>query len=213
MKKIKLDHINLTPKNCALLIIDVTNFCADKKCEIKKWNITYTKIRKMVPKLVNFISVFKKKFGAPVIYVNCTKWQKDHLAPNIVELYKDPKARYYSTDLTGFSEDFYLVKPEKNDLIITKNHYDAFTNPKLDNFLKKKKIKCVIVTGIFGDGCVHATINGGFSKGYNFIILKDLIETTDDKNRQELQSLLAKFTWPLMFGKTITSSKLLKLIK
>ena len=133
-----------------------------------------------------------------------------HLAKNIVELYKNPKCKYYSTDKTGFSEKFFQIKPQKDDLIITKTSYNAFTNIKLNQYLKKNKIKYVLVAGVFGDGCVHSTIEGGFSAGYNFIILKDLIETTDLAIRQKLQKLLKEYTWPTMFGKTINSKELLK---
>ena len=194
----------------ALLVIDITNGCASPRCEIKKWGITFKKIRKMVPSLVAFIKTWKKHGLGPVIFVNCTKWDKKHLAKNIVELYKDPNCCYYSEDKTGFSEKFYKVKPERRDYVIIKNHYDAFTSSQLVKILKKRKIKYLAVAGIFGDGCVDATIKGGFSKGYNFIILKDLIETSDVKVRQGLQKLLKQHNWPKMYGKTITSNEFLK---
>ena len=79
------------------------------------------------------------------------------------------------------------------------------TNPELGNYLTEHKIKYVVIAGVFGDGCVSATIQGGFSAGYNFIILKDLIETTDSKTRQKIQRLLKEYSWPIMYGKTINS--------
>jgi len=60
---------------------------------------------------------------------------------------------------------------------------------------------------------VHATIQGGFSAGFSFIILKDLIETTDLRVRQELQGLLKQYTWPVMFGKTIDSKDFFGLVE
>lgn len=194
-------------KDTALLVIDMINSCADEACEMKRFNISYKKIRDMAPKLKTFIKKFKDD-GGKVVYINCTPWNKEHLPKNLVELYKDPLCRYYSNDRTGFREKFFQVTPEKDDTIFTKNNYDAFTNPNLDKFLKTNKIKYLIITGIFGDGCVHSTIQGGFSKGYNFIILKDLIETTDVKIRQDIQRLFKKYTWPVMFGPTINSEEL-----
>ncbi len=203
---------NITKNNSALIVIDVINSCSAEQCEIKKWGITFKKIREMIPKLNDFIKEYKK-IGGKVIYVNCAPWTKKYLAKNIIELYKDPKCKYYSDDKSGFREKFFEVSPEKDDMIITKNSYDAFTNPELEKILKKQKIKYLIVAGIFGDGCVHSTIQGGFSKGYNFVILKDLIETTDIKIRQDLQKLLKTYTWPVMFGETIYSKDFLREIK
>ena len=197
-------HPKLKIKETALMVVDVVNSCCHEKCEIKKWGISFTKIRKMVPLLKKFISKYRSA-GGQVIFVNCVPWKKEFLAKNLIELYKDPKTKYYSKDESGFSEKFFEIKPEKNDLIISKNTYDAFTNPKLNVFLKKHKIKHVLIAGVFGDGCVDSTIKGGFSAGYSFIILKDLIETTDVEIRQKLQKLLKEYTWPIMFGKTINS--------
>ena len=167
----------------------------------------------MIPKLATFIAVYKKN-GGNVIYTTCTPWTKEYLAKNIIELYNNnPQAYYYSKDKSGFPEQFFGVRPKKEDPIITKNSYDAFTNPQLEKILKKLKTTHLIITGIFGDGCVHATIQGGFSKGYNFFILKDLIETTDKKIRQQSQKILKEYTWPVMFGKTTTSKELWKEIK
>lgn len=195
-----------------LIVIDVTNHCCHARAEVKQWGLTYHKIRKMVPKLKSFITQYKKINQQPVVYVNCVKWDKNSVAPNIRQLYEDPSCDYYTKDKTDFSEKFYKITPEKNDIIITKNTYDAFSNPALHKILKKRKIKNIIITGVLGDGCVNATIQGGFSRGYNFIILKDLIETMDNKDRQKLQSLLKKYTWPLLYGKTITSRQFLKSI-
>lgn len=200
----------INASNTALLVIDVINSGAHEKCEIPKWGIYFSKIRKMVPKLVKFIEDYRKTVRGLVIFINCTPWKKEYLTENINELYTDPKTNYYSKDDSGFSGEFYQVKPLKQDIILTKNHYDAFVNPELNSILKRKGIQYLIVTGVFGDGCVLATICGGFSKGYNFIILKDLIETTDKEIRQRILRGLKDFTWPIMYGRTMVSKEFLK---
>ncbi len=200
----------LNSSNTALLVIDIINSCAHEKCEIPEWNIHFSKIRTMVPKLEAFIRAFKETTKCKVFYTNTTPWKKEFLTDNINELYTDPKAYYYSKDNTGFAEEFYLVKPDTNDTVITKNHYDVFTTKGFDDILRGLGIKYLVVTGIFGDGCVLASICGGFSKGYNFLIIKDLIETTDSNTRQELQKKLKEFTWPVMYGLTMTAEELLE---
>lgn len=196
-------------KETALLVIDVTNAWAHPKCEIKKWAVHFGKIRKMVPKLLKFVQDYKSA-GGTVIYVKSMPWDKNHLAKNLIEFYKDPNVCFYSRKIYSekirkFSDEFYKINPDKNDIILEKNSYDAFVNPKLDRILKKKKIKYLIPTGVLGDGCVHATIQGGFSKGYNYIILRDLVETTDVTIRQRLVKIMREYYWPLLYGKTIYS--------
>lgn len=200
----------MNPENTTLLVIDVVNSCCHKNCEDPEIGIHFKKIRKMIPKLVKFIDDFKKNVGKKVIFVNITPWTRKHLSSNVIELYdNDQEVSYYSDDETGFSEEFYLVKPEKKDLVITKNTYDAFANPKLEEILRKNNIQYLVIAGVFTDGCVLATICGGFQKGFNFVILKDLVETSDVKKRQELQKYLIDYTFPVQYGRTITSEELL----
>ena len=205
-------YSDINSKNTALLVIDVVNGCWSKKCEDKKIGITFLKIRKMVEKLNIFINDYKSKTGGKVIFVNLTPWTREYLPENIKEFYKDKNVCYYG-DGSKFENDFYLLKPNREDIIVTKNNYDSFSNLKLDKILKKNKIKYLIITGVFTDGCVLATICGGFSRGYNFVIIKDLIETTDLKIRQKISKYLLSYTFPVMYGKTITSKELFKLWK
>lgn len=197
--------VRITKSNSALLVIDIVNFCCAPRFEKPS---SLKKVRFMVPILNCFIKDYREKVNGNIIFINCVRWDKEHIAKNLVELYKDPKCDYSYDDKSGLAEEFYGVKPEEDDVVISKNSYDAFTNPELDKILKERKIKYLIVTGVYGDGCVHSTIQSGFSKGYNLLMLKDLIETTDDNTRQKLQSLLKRYTWPVMFGKTIGSKEL-----
>lgn len=164
----------------------------------------------MVPNLVTFIEQYRNTVNGLVIFTKTVPWKKEYLTDNINELYTDRRTVYYSKDTTGFAEEFYQVKPLDGDIIITKNQYDVFATTDLDKILKNKGIKYLIIAGVFGDGCVLASVLGGFSKGYNFVILKDLIETTDVQLRQELQTKLKEYTWPIMYGKTLDSEEFLK---
>lgn len=203
-------YSGMTKDNTVLFVIDPINSCAHEKCETPEWNIYFSKIRSMLPKLANFIEEYKKKTNGLVIYTTLTPWNKEHLTENINELYTDPQAYYYSDDTTGFDEQFHTVKPLPEDLVFDKNTYDVFTNDKLLQELRSRNVRYIIVTGIFSDGCVLSSVISGFSKGFNFVILKDLIETTDDEKRQRLQELLISFTFPKMYGKTMTSTQLLE---
>ena len=124
----------------------------------------------MIPRLDNFIEEFRSKIGGKIIFTNLTPWTKESLPENINELYTDPNTTYYG-DGSDFENEFYIVKPKEQDIIITKNNYDTFSNPEFDKILKQNGIQYLVMTGVFTDGCVLATTLGGFSRGYNFIIL------------------------------------------
>lgn len=207
-------HLYPTMKttNTALVVIDFINSCAHEKCEIPEWNIHFSKIRAMAPKMNAFLNDYRERINENVILVKTTPWQPEYLPENLNELYQhNPAARYYTQDKSGFAEEFYSIKPQSTDTIFEKNTYDAFADGKLSKTLEDKGVKYLIITGIFGDGCVMASINGAFSAGFRLVILEDLIETTDKENRQAMLSALKADTWPLMYGHTQPSDEFLKL--
>jgi nicotinamidase-related amidase len=199
---------SLTPHNSALLVIDVINSCADARYEDPARSIHYSRVRRMVPALTQFIASYQQ-LGGQVLLTTTVPWQEPYLPQNINELYRhDPQARYWSQDDSGEAERFYQI-PTDGALVFAKNSYDAFTNEDLVSALEVLNNPYVIVAGVFGDGCVMASICGGFSKGYRLVIARDLIETTDDDARQALQEQLKQRTWPLMYGPTIDSQHIL----
>ena len=71
------------------------------------------------------------------------------------------------------------------------------------------QVRYIIIAGVFGDGCVMASLCGRCSQGYHLVIARDLIETTDELARQNLQQYLKQKTWPLMYGTTIDSGQIM----
>lgn len=190
----------------ALLVIDIINVCCDQRWEKKEWNITFNNIRKMIPRLIAFIDWYKKNTEGKVIYVNAVKWVEEEVASNIAKLYaENPKARFYTTHDIDESIKFYKVAPQNDDIVITKNTYDAFAIPEMNQVLQQHDIQTLLITGVYADGCVQATMSGGFSKGYNLLIIKDLVESMDGK--KGLQTLLETEAWQYLYGPVITSEE------
>ena len=200
---------SLTSENSVLLVIDVINSCAHSDYEDAARNIHYSKVRQMVPALAAFISSYRR-LGGRVILTTTVPWREPFLAENINDLYRESEdARYWSTDESGRAELFYEI-PTEGATAFAKNSYDAFTNEELVQALEQMSAHYIIIAGVFGDGCVLASICGGFSKGYRLVIAEDLIETTDDEDRQALQRYLKQRTWPLMYGPTVGSQLILE---
>jgi nicotinamidase-related amidase len=192
----------------ALIVIDVVNGCCAKECEDEEGGVTFNKIRQMVPRLEGFIDNFRKRQLGEIVFVNLTPWTKEYLPENIQKLYEDPDINYYGSD-DSFEQEFYRLKPLAADEIITKNNYDAFTNPEFEKFLRKNGVESLIITGVFTDGCVLSTICGAFARGYNLIVPRDLVATTDLPIRQELEQALLDYTIPMQYGKVINSKEII----
>ena len=191
----------------ALIVIDVVNGCCAKECETPDYGITFTKIREMVPRLEKFIGEYRERVNRNVFMVNLTPWTAEYLPENIRKLYENPEICYYGDG--GFEEEFYAIKPASSDKVITKNTYDAFMGTELDKLLRERGVREIVVAGVFTDGCVLSTIINGFSRGYNFTMLRDLVETTDLPVRRRLQEDLLEYTLPMQYGKVLLSGDFL----
>lgn len=210
MNKKHLPFSKMNADNTAFLIIDVINSSAHEACEIPEWGIRFSKIRAMVPRLNRFVQEYRGKIGGLLIFGTTVPWRKEYVGENVNELYEDKRFVYYSKDASGFPEQFYGIQPQESDIIVDKKNNDAFSNPKLVKKLEEKGIKYIIVAGAFTDACVLASVVGGFSRGYNMVVLQDLVETTDMQKRQNIQKELLEFTFPYLFARVIFSGELLE---
>ncbi len=73
------------------------------------------------------------------------------------------------------------VKPE--DIVIEKNTYDAFFNTHLDDILREKNVKSVIVAGVSTDICVLHTVCHAFMLGYETIVVKECTDSIKEGNK------------------------------
>jgi nicotinamidase-related amidase len=49
--------------------------------------------------------------------------------------------------------------------VFTKAHSDAFSNPKLESWLRQRGIGRVLVLGVYADACVRRTVEGALARG------------------------------------------------
>jgi nicotinamidase-related amidase len=53
-----------------------------------------------------------------------------------------------------------------SDVTFTKRKGDSFSNPGLDAFLRSRNVEHVVILGLDGVACVHATVRGALNRGY-----------------------------------------------
>jgi len=81
------------------------------------------------------------------------------------------------------------LAPRKGETVIHKSRADAFHNTYLDDLLKDKSIKTVLLTGTATSGCVFATAMGAIPRGYYPIIVRDCV----DQDEQSLKYMEGRF--------------------
>lgn len=153
----------------ALLVIDMQNVCVGKNHDefFKYDNETLiNSVNKVIDENNNENSI--------VIYI------KNLMKKNIINKFAPFKA-YEGTEEVELVSDLHIV----SEYIFTKYAGNAFSNPKLDAFLKEKNVECVEIVGVDGGGCVALTAQGAVKNGYSVIINEAAIATMFTKNKEK----------------------------
>ncbi len=82
-----------------------------------------------------------------------------------------------------YSEEKQNIDLDKlNGIIFTKNTFDVFSNPFVENLLKEINPTEVILYGVATDYCVKAAAESLLSRGYKVSIVKDAIKAVDEED-------------------------------
>lgn len=101
------------------------------------------------------------------------------------------------------------IAPKNEDSIIHKTTPDIFLDTNLDQQLKEKEVKRVVIGGIQTADCVDTSCRRAFSLGYEVVLIKDGHTTFDTQILKAEQSIAHHNhiigNW---FGKVIESDKI-----
>jgi nicotinamidase/pyrazinamidase len=70
--------------------------------------------------------------------------------------------------------------------VFPKPRSDAFSNPRLEEFLIEHHINDLYLVGLDADGCVHATAQGALNRGYSVNIITDAIVLREEEKWEGL---------------------------
>lgn len=151
----------------ALLVIDMQNVCVGKN------HATYFKYdNEILIQTVN--EVIDANESNVVVYI------KNIMKKNLINKLAPFKA-YEETEEVELVSNLHVI----SDYVFIKYEGNAFSNPKLNEFLKAHKIKCVEIVGVDGGGCVALTALGAIKEGYSVILNESAIGTMFNKNKEK----------------------------
>ena len=79
----------------------------------------------------------------------------------------------------GFIDPRPAIKPETNDLVVTKRRVSAFSGSDLEVILRANDIKQLVLAGIATSGVVLSTVREAADKDYGLTVLSDLCADSD----------------------------------
>jgi nicotinamidase-related amidase len=142
----------------ALLIIDVQKAFFDKKSD------DYAYKGEELLLNINKVASKARKIGVPVIYIQHDGDKEDTLEPGTPGWPIHP-----------------AIAPHEGELVIHKPTPDSFYKTNLENELKSRGIKKLIIMGIQSDWCVDTTVRRAYSLEYDVTVVEDGHTTVDTK--------------------------------
>lgn len=131
----------------------------------------------IVSKSVELIKAFRSK-NLPIVVVNVNplgaKWTQTRVesstAPKGEEAIKQAREMM---EQNGFFEIVPALETQPEDIFITKDSWNAFSNPALDETLQKLGITGIVLAGIATSVGVEGTAREASQRGYNITFAKD----------------------------------------
>jgi ureidoacrylate peracid hydrolase len=167
-------------------------------------------VQEMVPRLARFIERAREE-GFFIVFVKNNYSSEDNwfLSDSWLEQAERRRRGLYVNvpmcAVGSWGADFYLLKPRKNEPVVTKHRFDAFESSDLDLILRSRRIRTLVLTGFATNVCVETTARHGFVKDYYIVILRDLV-ASDSRELHEV-SLKNLDTY---FGQVVDSEELLR---
>ncbi|MGE7110138.1 cysteine hydrolase family protein [Lysinibacillus sp. NPDC047702] len=162
----------------ALLILDIQNdYISDQaRLPIAKQQMQST------ISCINVLIQKAREQGIPIVYIR-NEFEQTQIS-NLFRKFTALKG----TKGAEFDERLVMV----DGAYFSKNKADAFSNPDLATYLSQQKINELIVTGVFVEGCVNATVNGALARNFKVIVVDDAVGGATDKSKAAALLKLAK---------------------
>lgn len=144
-------------ENTALLIIDIQNdYFPGGKMELAGAESAANNAKKVLE--------YFRKNNLPVIHIK-------HIAVN-------EGAGFFLPDTSG-AEIHSSVSPKNDEKIIIKHFPNSFRETDLSEYLEKKGIKHLVITGMMTDVCVDSTVRAAFDLGFKNTVIGNATATRD----------------------------------
>lgn len=183
----KGDRFRFSPESSALLVLDMQNFFLDETS-----HAFVPSSKAVIPNIKRMLDTYRKS-NYPVIFTRHIL-KKDEKPGVMGEWWKD-----VLREDDKYSEIADGLKPLKDEKVIRKNRYSAFYNTGLKDFLRKKNIKSVVITGVMTDLCCETTARDAFMNDFFVYFVANATATINEElHLSTLKTLSHGFAVPIL---------------
>lgn len=170
----------LKKNETALLVIDMQyGGGAPDGSLVKMLNVDVTKQEDIVTPIIKLKDYFNEN-GMLVVNVK-TEYEEDFSDWKMLAERFEVKKYGHFIKGTLDAEIISPLAPREGELLLVKNRWNAFFGTNLDEILKERNIKNLVLVGAATDVCVFETCSYAFSLNYNCIVP---VETTASFNAE-----------------------------
>ncbi len=190
------------PAHSAVLVIDMQNdFCAEGGYIDRRFGCDAPANRALAGANMA-LAAAAREAGAMVVWVQAIYDPKYLSAPMLTKL----AAGEVRCAEGSWGADFFGVAPAEGEIIIAKHRYSAFCGTELDDLLRERGIRTLVVTGVATNVCVESTLRDGFNRGYYIVVPRDCVASA---NRELHDATLKNVDF--LLGEVVDSGELIDL--
>lgn len=174
----------IKPQQTAIIVVDVMDAYFNQNAVLPRLvNSDTTKLDATAKKIKAFLEATRKYPLAAYVFTKMVE-RPDAMPANYAYKMEEVDDTPPLVEVEGSGWDYYEVQPQEDDHQVTKNHYNAFSDTNLDDYLKSKGVKSLVIVGGYGSRCVASTaVVAADVYGYHVFVPRDLIANLDSSEK------------------------------
>jgi ureidoacrylate peracid hydrolase len=220
----KPEPINIEPSKTALLVIDMQNDFGSKGGMFDRAGLDISMIQATVQP-TSKVLVAARNTGIPIVYLKMgfspdlsdlgtvdSPNRTRHLRFGVGQRLSAPdgtEGRMLIRD-TWNTDIVPELEPGSGDIVIYKNRFSGFFETELDDVLRRRGTKYLIVTGCTTSVCVESTVRDAMFRDYSCVLLEDCMGEPIGNDLPRSNHEASLLTMQTLFGWVSDSEEFLK---
>ena len=185
----------LDPKKIAIIVVDMMDAYCDTNAPLSKYlikneGVSFEYLDIVANRIVDFIEHSRHFNISATVFVRML--ERPELVSTSIALKMQIDKIPPVAEENGVGWNYYKLKPLKCDKEIIKYSHDSFINTDLNQYLKSKSIKTVIIIGGHASVCVDSTARTASQLGYHTFVPADLTADPTPNGEQQNPEIIRR---------------------